>query len=896
MDKVQDEEIRQIANNSINCIERVVGKVEEELRDHRRAGAATLTTVHTFNHYAPVNSLSAISDRERLALERLLEQPISARVEYTNDDGKTEIIFVTRGTPIIVPGFKIASYNSPVGKIAAVPVGKTYGPDEVVIENSTKLFPKRDKDGWDSPGTEIHLDGGGKFTVASLRALLAPQIAALEGDPFSWLDSGEHQKLVASGIRRAVLSHIALRDRPILDQHQDEIFRLPINVCCFLSGPPGTGKTTTLIRRLGQKTAVDDPDALAPREQTLIRQTEEESGGVPHRTSWIMFSPTELLRQYVKEAFAREGFPATDHHTRTWNDYRREIARDYLRLLRTGTGSGPFIERLNAEHLDLEATTADLSGWYDDFDAYLGDSLHVEFNSDNEAIIGSSDAELINLGKKLTTIFGQREPRLNATFSLQVATLREEIRALLEKRRAEISKIVNSTVNRVVFNDPGFLPALKQEIEREIDQLDESQEDVDDDADLDDEAEAFASRFVSREQARSCYERAVIALARAQMRRGSVPPRSRNRQLLDWLGAERVPNRTELQALARISDEQRRLRRFASLDRLLLSSIPRLYKKYRSERTGQGTWYRAAPAKSADISWYELDLVILATLRMADRIFTGYRRAPAAAMPEGGVLGEIRSLYRNQVLVDEATDFSVLQLACMYELAHPIMKSFFMCGDLNQRLTSWGVRSNEQLDWISPRIERRSISVAYRQSAKLVALARDVALLGGSSVQDIELPDHVNNEGVPPVWMTDLSDDGRTADWLALRVREIERMVGKVPTIAVLVNEEYLVEPLATELNFRLQDINLSAVACKDGKVVGNDRDVRVFNIEHIKGLEFEAVFFIGLDQTIVKFPDLYTKYLYVGATRAANYLGVTFTAGVREQVHTLAGHFRDAW
>jgi len=224
------------------------------------------------------------------------------------------------------------------------------------------------------------------------------------------------------------------------------------------------------------------------------------------------------------------------------------------------------------------------------------------------------------------------------------------------------------------------------------------------------------------------------------------------------------------------------------------------------------------------------------------------------------------------------------------------MKSFFVCGDINQRLTVWGVRSNEQFDWIAPQIDRRSITVAYRQSAKLVALAKDVALLGGSSVQDIELPDRVDNEGLPPVWATGLDNHDRVSDWLALRVREIEQMVGKVPTIAILVNEEELVEPLATVLNTRLQDISLSAVACKDGKVVGNDRDVRVFNIEHIKGLEFEAVFFIGLDQTITKFPNIYTKYLYVGATRAANYLGVTFSAEVSEQVRKLSGHFQEAW
>ena len=71
---------------------------------------------------------------------------------------------------------------------------------------------------------------------------------------------------------------------------------------------------------------------------------------------------------------------------------------------------------------------------------------------------------------------------------------------------------------------------------------------------------------------------------------------------------------------------------------------------------------------------------------------------------------------------------------------------------------------------------------------------------------------------------------------------------------------------------------------------------MRVFNIEHIKGLEFEAVFFVGLDQTIDKYSDLHTNYLYVGATLAANYLGVTFAEGIREAVRTLSKHFEETW
>jgi superfamily I DNA/RNA helicase len=254
-------------------------------------------------------------------------------------------------------------------------------------------------------------------------------------------------------------------------------------------------------------------------------------------------------------------------------------------------------------------------------------------------------------------------------------------------------------------------------------------------------------------------------------------------------------------------------------------------------------------------------------------------------------------LYRAQILVDEATDFSPVQLACMLQLAHPVMRSFFICGDINQRLTEWGLKSGAALDWIAADIERKSITVSYRQSGKLAALAGDVAVLGGAQPGDIILPDGLENDGVAPVWAEGLGDPDAIADWLADRIREIDTIVGRPPTIAVLVNDETQVEPLATALNERLEEVSLSAVACKDGRVVGNDRDVRVFNLEHIKGLEFEAVFYISLDQTIGAHPDLFAKFLYVGATRAATYLGVTFSAKVPQVFLPLSDHFRtEGW
>jgi hypothetical protein len=44
----------------------------------------------------------------------------------------------------------------------------------------------------------------------------------------------------------------------------------------------------------------------------------------------------------------------------------------------------------------------------------------------------------------------------------------------------------------------------------------------------------------------------------------------------------------------------------------------------------------------------------------------------------------------------------------------------------------------------------------------------------------------------------------------------------------------------------------------------GQNADVRVFDVQQIKGLEFEAVFFVSLDQLAAREPALFDKFLYV--------------------------------
>jgi hypothetical protein len=154
----------------------------------------------------------------------------------------------------------------------------------------------------------------------------------------------------------------------------------------------------------------------------------------------------------------------------------------------------------------------------------------------------------------------------------------------------------------------------------------------------------------------------------------------------------------------------------------------------------------------------------------------------------------------------------------------------------------------------------------------------------------------MDSEGVEPALLESVDDSGVVIDWLGARIREIERFVGQLPSTAIFVNEESEVQPTADALNTALAEYNIQVSACPQGQVMGNDNDVRVFAVEHIKGLELEAVFFIGVDRLADLQPELFDKYLYVGTTRAATYLGITCDNLLPDAISGLKDRFVPTW
>lgn len=895
LSKEAKEHINQVASESISMLSQVA-EIAIAQSSGKGLSLEAMAWSNTTSATKTAQALDEINLARMESSQVLAREPAVARVVVLDEQGKQRTYYICRATPVNgAPGL-LASYNAPVGRLASLPVGDALtlpNGDVVEVIERTRLRPSKLADGWDSRDSVFEGEALGPITIESFRGLL--RNAKTPEDIKNLLDQiladeGETQQ-IHEGIRRDRITKMGLRDQPVLDQYQDEIFRLPLDQRLLILGPPGTGKTTTLIRRLSQKLDVDAPDSLSAGEQRIIRAV-AESGGSAHESSWMMFTPTELLKQYLKEAFARENVPASDQRIKTWSDYRRELGRNVLGILRMSGAGGVFTLKEQARTLTDSARNEPIA-WFADFDSWQRQAYVQGLKQGVQALAEGALPQASSIGKRIAAILQSADSENMASLFVELQVEAGALQTLVDELKQASDRRIDDALNLAINRNSKFLDELGQF----IDQLQapvesDSDEDPDSDVDVDDDDVSLTktSRGLSIRE----FRKAVKAQARAAVTKRSIGKTSRNALVLEWL-ADRTLSANDRASVGLQLVLLSAARRFVNPVKRYLDGVPKRYRAFRRDRQEAGAWYSKESFQPTDLHPLELDLVLLSCLRSASALLARQQIARRISEPFWASLQTVNGLYKNQILVDEATDFSPVQLGCMGALAHPQLRSFFACGDFNQRLTTWGSRSVEELKWVFPDTEVRRVNVSYRQSRQLNELAHDIIKVLGGDAQVASMPAHVSSDAEKPALLEDASKSDVVA-WLATQVRAVAGYLQQLPSTAIFVNSEAEVQGLADALNEALEDDNIRVVACPKGQVMGNDNDVRVFDIQHIKGLEFEAVFFVGVDQLAQMHPALFGKYLYVGATRAATYLGITCEQQLPEAMNALRPHFVAAW
>lgn len=255
---------------------------------------------------------------------------------------------------------------------------------------------------------------------------------------------------------------------------------------------------------------------------------------------------------------------------------------------------------------------------------------------------------------------------------------------------------------------------------------------------------------------------------------------------------------------------------------------------------------------------------------------------------------DIRSLlarFRLFVTIDESTDFSPLEIACIQRFSLP-EGGVTISGDLMQRVTTNGLRDWGDLKDICEPFEFCELNVSYRQTERLFKIARDLYKHTTGSEPKFKSA-YGNRPEDPPALIFKSEKDKPITKWLVDRICEIYTLGNNhLPTTAILVPTPEDVDPLKALLLPLLHENGLELDASQGGQNLGDSARVRIFPVEHIKGLEFEAVFYVGLDRMADVHKELIDKYVYVGLSRARSFLGVTYEQKFPLRFKCIADHF----
>ena len=878
--------LEELASDTLSTMDDVARSAAEAIQSDTGLSSQSIIR-NSFTETGATKTVSDINRNKTESLSQLTREPAISRVVVLDDDNKEETYFICRIDPYGAnAGGRLVNYRAPIGQIAATPVG-----EEVIIRTPrgdryfevierTSLNPSQIGGEWDSKNSNFENIDTGFKQITSLRSLLKTQVESEDIDFFDDFLDDDADDNIRDSIQHEILTSIGLRDQPILDKFQDEIFRMPLDSQLLILGPPGTGKTTTLIRRLGQKL---DIAYLTDSEKSKISEETD------HKRSWIMFTPTDLLKYYLKEAFSREQVAASDLNIKTWDAQSRDLGRNVLDILQSATKKSGFILKTDAEHLKLEVNEAAIN-WYESFRTYHEESAEKHLKDGIKLLKKVSIADVKPLAEKISSIV-ETSGSLMATYS-QIFVLETEIKVALDKLKQESEKEIRKAVNFILNKDK----ALLGEFAKYLPTIKTSSEDEDSDEVYDiDETELQSQEKTPKKAAVQALSSFIRAYARVTYQKSKFGKTTKNAKIADWLG-NHLPDKELLLSIGKVVYSQNALRRFTKLANRFTTSVPKSYRAYRRNCLKTEQWYLSLPQQASHVGQQELDLIILLMLDCARDLLQ--QHFVRMNLEEFSILKIISDQFKNQILVDEATDFSPIQLACMERLTSLSTGSFFACGDFNQRITGWGTKGKDEFEWVSGKISHETINIVYRQSQKLNSFAGELLeLMGGATEEKATLPEHVDHQGVSPVLLEQYQDTTEVADWLFERIKEIDELAeGGRPTIAVLVNSEEEVVPTANALNKLLEDINLQAEACSNGNTIGEGSSVRVFDIQHIKGLEFEAVFFLGVDTLADEKPDLFEKFLYVGATRAATFLGLACKNEMPKSLESLIPEMVETW
>lgn len=814
-------------------------------------------------------------------------------------------------------GLLLDEYGEQLGTPLPLPrrLLKKWGAAPPTVVGCTHYVPQGD----DAINGSMYVEADVPLNFVSLRAFVAELeelvVPEPEAEIEAWRQARERDIQAFREAKQARIRHVitgaALRSQPKLDSEQLRVKQLQIlDGQVIIEGGPGTGKTTALLDRISLLT---DPATIGEHvpglsDAALGRLTDPA-------TAYRLFTPNELLVHYLKEAMDAKGLLAGSGKLKTWRGYRDRLAHQ-MGLLSADPDKSRFVKDRKAFRTESGTFEVQAGEWQAFLTALC--ETFSEFVSWRHRRILKIEATASHDPELVRKVQGRLAEAGSARSLPELMRIFQSLYVQQNARATEAHREGTDRLGRLATRLHARIRTDEQLRRRLVAALAELRSDPGDEEGSDREADDIESlgarQRVSDERANEEIE-LIDRLARSLLRKLALRrglPGIRFTKLERTM-LDHVQGRIDEKALEALTPTLLTgLVRSACAgpDRNVVDQVGLFYLWLRRTHFAgrlRGFLHRdlrdrlaeSGAPKGKSIGPDELDLVLFLQLWLL-RI----RRATLAL--RRSTTSRLSTVFENSlreiIAVDEATDFSPIQLASMAMSANPAYDCVTFSGDLMQRMTAFGLRGWEEYEAVASAVglapvHRAGLHVSYRQSHRLLALSARLYQATTGSVAPTRSPYHPSNLDPRPLLHVGNALSG-CADWIAQRIVEIRRSYDDhavIPTIAVLVPDEPSVDKLGRALEEAPSlGANVEIDRCYDGRVLGEGACVRIFNVEHIKGLEFEVAFFHDMGAIADQFPALAEKLLYVGLSRASLYLGITVIGGVPDVLDPLLDDLAD--
>lgn len=733
---------------------------------------------------------------------------------------------------------------------------------------------------WDGLGAEAYVsDDGSRVPVQRLSNFMLEFVPRPAVKPSSVTDGvlvipevTDAAAASSAVLRRTAVKRLGLRERDVVDAEQSRIIYKHMTDSIFVTGSAGTGKTTTLASRIRSKVM---PEYRIEEDKEFILRSDEVRELVGAE-KWICFTPDQVLSQQVQNASAQGDLTK---NYRSLDGYRTLLGTNvfgFLKPVRVVTTAED--EETVEEEDDL---TSDCAVWRRPRRGQkANDVLQARRRNTkglvqyfNEAFDGIRDLEVRNYNSCRARIQKCKDPavaRFVQLFFDQLGQYRNAVSGdwenlmLIPQAEQHLREASRAQKEYVASRLTEVIAGIR--------------------------AKGLGSSDDKDATLKNALRRYAAGKADAKVRRKQNEGKFDT--LFDAAVAQKVVNREQVKQLGIEVLAQKSMQQLdGTLGRLISGAWP-LYQAWRvGKKKDRNSGLNDFEPNEIDSNEY--DLLVLLGFKIADDLIRVYRNAK---LPLPDALRKIRDARQYQVFVDEAPDFTILQLAAMACLTPPEARSLFCVGDFSQRRNANGIGglddlrhltpppldgdANQYLSVLSRPMTTTQLTRSYRQSDVMFDFAKALRA-GGGAERDRNLAVHRPDESVVPQ-IAHAHDVDAVALWIVDRLLEIADLLPDgLPSVAVFVAGDDYGRRLADALEDARYPagLDVQAVFC-DGANAGEGHQIRVFDLEHVKGLEFEAAFVVNLDEMERRedWSATFQELLYVAATRAATFFGVTYS------------------